>query len=166
MAVKTGRNASTEAAIEGLRAQVARLREEARNTHQEEELTVSEARSVSDDGLALACEILKMCCRISVAATAVNAASSRGAHRPASAMLFAQLSMNLVAKQQQLLLETERVKALEKTRADPTVSLMQSVQQQLTSPAADSIIAPHKEPLCFIAEKCNKLVRLFASSFL
>ncbi|KAL8271950.1 hypothetical protein Esti_004074 [Eimeria stiedai] len=67
------------------------------------------------------------------------------------------LTMSLVEKQQQLLLATERVKALEQVRADPAVVLMQRAQQQASSPQDDSAAS---QPFRFIAEKCEKLANL------
>ncbi|KAL8449820.1 hypothetical protein Emed_002783 [Eimeria media] len=107
-----GRDASTRAALEALRTQVAQLREEARAARQEEEFAVLEARN---------------------------------------------LSMSLVEKQQQLLLATERVKALERVKADPAVALMQRAKQQASSAQSDSAAS---QPFRFIAEKCNKLANL------
>ncbi|KAL8431147.1 hypothetical protein ACSSS7_005465 [Eimeria intestinalis] len=67
------------------------------------------------------------------------------------------LSMSLVEKQQQLLLATERVKALEQVRADPALALMQRAQQQASSLQETSGAS---QPFRFIAEKCNKLANL------
>ncbi|KAL8455783.1 hypothetical protein Emag_000357 [Eimeria magna] len=67
------------------------------------------------------------------------------------------LSMSLVEKQQQLLLATERVKALERVRADPAVALMQRAQQQPQSARDDGAAS---QPFRFIAEKCSKLANL------
>lgn len=111
-----GKGADTKVAIENLRAQVARLRKEAREAQRDEESAVAEAQ---------------------------------------------EMSVHLVAKQQQLLLGIERVKALEKIRTDPTVSLMQRAQQRQTSAGTvESIIASQKESFSFIAEKCSKLANL------
>ncbi|OEH78242.1 hypothetical protein cyc_03095 [Cyclospora cayetanensis] len=110
-----GSDSDTKAAVEDLKTQVSRLREEAHTAQQEEEGTVSEARS---------------------------------------------LSMALVTKQQQFLQAVERVKALEKIRADPAFAIMQRAQQQLSFASPEGLFASYKEPLSFIEEKCNKLADL------
>ncbi|CDJ63345.1 hypothetical protein, conserved [Eimeria necatrix] len=70
------------------------------------------------------------------------------------------LSIELVKKQQQLLLATERVKALETVRRDPTFRIMESAQRQPPSASPDSLLSTGKECLSFIADKCNKLASL------
>ncbi|KAL8440010.1 hypothetical protein Efla_004926 [Eimeria flavescens] len=71
------------------------------------------------------------------------------------------LSTNLVKKQQQLLLATERVKALEMVRADPVVALMRRAQQQqASSSSGDGHVASQLERFRFIAEKCSRLANL------
>lgn len=65
-----------------------------------------------------------------------------------------------LAKQQQLLCATERLRALDKVRSDPAFALMQRAQKQLTVAAPRPITPLHKEPLTFIAEKCSKLASL------
>lgn len=77
-----------------------------------------------------------------------------------------QLSIELVKKQQQLLLATERVKALETVRRDPTFRIMESAQRQPPSASPDSLLSTGKECLSFIADKCNKLVSTLGSSVL
>lgn len=76
-----------------------------------------------------------------------------------------QLSIELVKKQQQLLLATERVKALETVRRDPTFRIMESAQRQPPSASPDSLLSTGKECLSFIADKCSKLVSTLPRKF-
>ncbi|CDJ28366.1 uncharacterized protein EMH_0014800 [Eimeria mitis] len=70
-----------------------------------------------------------------------------------------ELSVELMKKQQQLLLATERVKALEKVRQDPTFGIVERAQQQPPA-SSDAKSSNYKESLSFIADKCTKLANL------
>lgn len=70
------------------------------------------------------------------------------------------LSVELMKKQRQLLLATERVKALEKVRQDPAFGIAERAQQQLPPASSNANISSYKESLSFIANKCNKLANL------